>query len=285
MPVEAFKKAPGNLSSPPAPDLYIYLMKGVLREKDEKSLGNAFIGNWVEGESSFLFFSSPSRERVKGLLNYRPYLELDDDYHFSYDEWQGGGLDVLEIDPFVIVPPWLKNQPDNNAIKILLDPGVVFGNCLHPTTRECLRAICLVAGETELGRVLDLGTGTGVLAIAAALLGAKNVLAIDLNPLCVKTANKNVELNHQQKVIRVIEGEAGDFIDEPVDLMVANIHHEVVKSLLEKSSFKKKIKLIISGLMRSQCRGVKKQLERRDFKLLREWDHDTTWFTLLVEVA
>jgi len=279
------KKTTGNLFPPPSPDLYIYLMKGVLREKDEEFLGNAFMGNWVEGESSFLFFSRPSRERVMGLLNDCPDLELDDDYHFSYDEWQGGGLDVLEIDPFVIVPPWLKNQPDNNAIKILLDPGVVFGNCLHPTTRDCLRAVSLVAGETELGRVFDLGTGTGVLAIAAALLGTKSVLAIDLNPLCVKTTNKNVELNHQQKVISVIEGEAGDFVDEPVDLMIANIHHEVVKSLLEKSFFKKKIKLIISGLMRSQFREIKKQLERRGFKLLREWDHDTTWFTILAAVA
>jgi len=285
MPKQGSKKTTGNLFPPPSPDLYIYLMKGVLRERDEEFLGNAFIGNWVEGESSFLFFSSPSRERVKGLLNYCPDLELDDDYHFSYDEWQGGGLDVLEIDPFVILPPWLKNQPHNSAIEILLDPGVVFGNCLHPTTRDCLRALSIVAGETELGRVLDLGTGTGVLAIAAALLGAKSALAIDLNPLCVKTTKKNVELNHQQKVIRVIEGETGDFVDEPVDLMIANIHHEVVKSLLEKSSFKKKIKLIISGLMRSQFREIKKQLERRGFKLLREWDHDTTWFSILAEVA
>lgn len=284
MPEQGPKKTTGNLFPPPSPDLYIYLMRGVLREKDEKFLGDEFIGNWVEGESSFLFFSSPSQERVKGLLNHCPDLELDDDYHFSYDEWQGGGLDVLEIDPFVIVPPWLKKQLYDNAIEILLDPGVVFGNCLHPTTRDCLRALSLVAGETELGRVLDLGTGTGVLAIAAALLGAKNVLAVDLNPLCVKTAHKNVELNHQQKVIRVIEGEAGDFVDEPVDLMVANIHHEVVKSLLEKNYFRKKIKLIISGLMRSQCMEIKKQLERRGFRLLREWDHDTTWFTVLAEI-
>ena len=136
MPVEGLKKTPGNLPSPPCPDLYIYLMKGVLREKDEELLGNAFMGNWVEGESSFLFFSCPSRERVKGLLNYCPDLELDEDYHFSYDEWQGGGVDVLEIGPFVIVPPWLKNQPDNGAIEILLDPGVVFGNCLCIPLRE-----------------------------------------------------------------------------------------------------------------------------------------------------
>jgi len=270
---------------PPCLDLYIYLVRGILREKDEKFLGNAFIGNWVEGDSSFLFFSSPSREQVKGLLTDYPDLELDDDYHFSYDEWQGGGLDVLKIPPFVIAPPWLKIRPDKSAIRILLDPGVVFGNGLHPTTRDCLRALSLVAGKTELGAVLDLGTGTGILSIAAALLGAKNVVAVDLNPLCVKTANKNVELNHQQKVIRVVEGEAGDFVDEPVDLIVANIHHEVVKSLLEKGSFKKKTQVIISGLMRSQCRKTKIQLKIRGFKLLREWDHDATWFTILAEVA
>jgi len=284
MPKQGFKKTTGNLFSPPYPDLYIYLMKGVLRERDEEFLGNAFIGNWVEGESSFLFFSSPSRERVMGLLNYCPDLELDDDYHFSYDEWQGGGLDVLEIAPFVIVPPWLKNQPDNNAIKILLDPGVVFGNCLHPTTRDCLRALSLVAEETDLRYVLDLGTGTGILAIAAALLGAKKVVAVDLNPLCVKTAAKNVELNHQEEIIHVFEGKAQDFADDPADLVVANMHYEVIRWFLEKGSFHEKTKLIISGLMRSQCREIKKQLERRDFTFLREWDNDTTWFTILTEV-
>lgn len=294
MPRQGFKKTQGNVRSkngahaaifpPPCPDLFIYLIKGVLGEKDEKYLGNAFIGNWVEGESSFLFFSSPSRERVRGLLDDRPELELDDDYHFSYDEWQGGGLDVLEVEPFVIVPPWLKKRPDNNAVEILLDPGVVFGNCLHPTTRDCLRALSLVAGETDLRHVLDLGTGTGILAIAAALLGAKEVVAVDLNPLCVKTAAKNVELNHQEEIIRVFKGKAQDFADDPADLVVANMHYEVIRCFLEKGSFHEKTKLIISGLMRSQCREIKKQLERRDFTFLREWDNDTTWFTILTEV-
>ena len=284
MSVEGFKKTQGNLSSSPCPDLYIYLMKGVLREKDEEFLGDAFMGNWVEGESSFLFFSCPSRERVKVLLDHCPDLELDEDYHFSYDEWQGGGLDVLEIDPFVIVPPWLDNRSYQSYLKILLDPGVVFGNCLHPTTRDCLRALSLVSGETGLGHVLDLGTGTGILSIAAALLGAKQVVAVDLNPLCVKTAARNVELNHQEEIIHVLEGKAEDFADDPADLVVANIHYEVIRRLLEKGSFHEKTKLIISGLMRSQWRELKKQLERRGFKLLHEWDSDTTWFTILAEV-
>ena len=83
----------------------------------------------------------------------------------------------------------------------------------------------------------------------------------------------------------MIEGEAGDFVDEPVDLIVANIHHEVVRSLLEKGSFKKKTQLIISGLMRSQALEIKAHLGRRCLKILLEWDHDTTWFTTLAEVA
>ena len=283
MPKKGSKKMQDNLSSPPCPDLYIYLMKGILREKDEEFLGDAFIGNWVEGKSSFLFFSCPSRERIEGLLNYCPDLELDEDYHFSYDEWQGGGLDVLEIDPFVILPPWLKNRPDNNAMEILLDPGVVFGNCLHPTTRDCLRALSSSSGETGLGHVLDLGTGTGILAIAAALLGAKKVVAVDLNPLCVKTAARNVELNHQEEIIHVLEGKAEDFADDPADLVVANIHYEVIRRLLEKGSFHEKTRLVISGLMRTQWRDLKKQLEKRGFQPLREWDDDATWFTVLAE--
>lgn len=69
---------------------------------------------------------------------------------------------------------------DEDVIKIRLDPGVVFGNCLHPTTRDCLKALSLVAEMDPLDYVLDLGTGTGVLAVAAALLGAKRVVAVDL---------------------------------------------------------------------------------------------------------
>jgi ribosomal protein L11 methyltransferase len=148
-----------------------------------------------------------------------------------------------------------------------------------------LRALSLVAKEADLGHVLDLGTGTGILAVAAALLGAKKVVAVDLNPLCVKTAAKNVELNHQEEIVHLVEGEAEDFADDPADLVVANIHHEVIRRFLARGSFHEKTKLIISGLMRSQCREIKEQLERRGFKLLREWDHDTTWFTILSEVV
>ncbi|MCD6296595.1 MAG: 50S ribosomal protein L11 methyltransferase, partial [Deltaproteobacteria bacterium] len=85
-------------------------------------------------------------------------------------------------------------------------------------------------------------------------------------------------------IIEVVERPAEDFYDEPADLMVANIHHAVIRDLLERRMFRKKERIIISGLMRSQAREIKTQLMGPCFRLLREWDHDMTWFTFLAEI-
>jgi len=266
---------------PPCKDLYIYLIKGVLRDADEAFFGSDFLGNWVEAGSSFLFFSRPSRGCIDGLLAARPDIQLEDEFHFAYEEWQGGGLDPLTIDPFLIVPPWLEMEPQQGLMTILLDPGVVFGNCHHPTTQACLKALSLVARKTPLGRVLDLGTGTGILALAAASLGASEVVAVDLNPLCVKTAARNVELNGLSGVIHVMEARAEDVAADPANLIVANIHYEVIKELLKKNAFCETENLIISGLMRSQYGDITVRLKGFGFHLIREWDHDMTWYTVL----
>jgi ribosomal protein L11 methyltransferase len=213
----------------------------------------------------------------------RPKLEVIEDYHFTYNQWQGGGLKPLKVDDFVIIPPWDKVEASEKEIQIFLDPGVVFGNGLHPTTRDCLRAIAFTGRKRPFARVLDLGTGTGILALAAAVMGAKRVLAVDLNPLCVKTACENVRLNDLSEIIQVVEGAAENYINEPSDLVIANIHQEIIGRLVQKEGFHRKDRHIISGLMRSQHRELKEQLERHNFRILREWDYDMTWFTMLAE--
>ena len=270
-----------EISTGPYNDLYVYHIKGRVTDRDELKLGNSFIGNWVEDDFSFLFFSAVSSDPVSALIKNRFDLELIDNYHFTYEEWQGGGLTSVKIDNFLIVPPWEDEGTSPDAIKIIMDPGVVFGTGIHPTTRDCLKAISHTKKYYSFKKVLDIGTGTGILAIATACLGAREVLAIDLNPLAMKTAKKNVVLNKFENVIRASEGRAEDFIDESADLVVANIHYEVIKRILGHKGFIQKGYFIFSGLMRSQARDIKDMADGHDLIILKEWDHEMTWYTFL----
>ena len=192
-------------------------------------------------------------------------------------------MSPLRIENLLISPPWHRPKFAEGTFSMILDPGVVFGNGLHPTTRDCLKALCFIREKSFLRRVVDLGTGTGILALAAAILGAEKVLAVDLNPLCVRTAAQNVILNGLEKKIEVFGGRAEDFVKDPVDLVIANIHYEVILNLLEKKGICDSDRLIISGLMRSQWREVIPELSKNRFGIVKEWDHEMTWFTILAE--
>lgn len=273
----------GEVSIETYKDLFIYHLRGRVRDIDERLLGENFLGNWVEDNESFLFFSAPSNEIIAGLLKNRSDLVFFDDYHFTYEQWQGAGLTSFKIENFLIVPPWDRTEAEKGELKIILDPGVVFGTGLHPTTRDCLRAMVYLRTRYPWEKVMDFGTGTGILAIAAALLGSKEVLAVDLNPLSVKTAKKNVSLNHLEEIIKVFEGRVENLVNEDADLVVANIHYEVIRKILENKGFREKSWFIISGLMRSQVQVAKWQMEKYDLQVIHEWDNDMTWYTILAE--
>jgi ribosomal protein L11 methyltransferase len=266
----------------PYGDLFIYHLKGQVKEQEELALGEHFQGNWVEDDASFLFFSVPSRENILKLIEKRSDMELIEDYHFTYEQWQGSALKPLLIAHFLIHPPWEGVDTDDKRTEIILDPGMVFGTGLHPTTQDCLKAMVHLHEKSALGRVLDLGTGTGILALAAALLGAEKVLAVDLNPLSVKTARRNVRLNGLEGSIEVVKGLAEDFVEERADLVVANLHHNVIVKLLDTAVFLEKSWYVISGLLRSQVREIRYQLGELGLHVIREWEQEGTWYTLLV---
>ncbi len=115
---------------------------------------------------------------------------------------------VLRVgERIVIVPSWLDYQPAPAEVVLHLDPGMAFGTGLHPTTRLCLR---LLEDYTRPGQqVLDLGTGSGILAIAAAHLGASRVLALDNDPVAVAVAAENVARNGVCDRVTVAEGSLG----------------------------------------------------------------------------
>jgi ribosomal protein L11 methyltransferase len=277
--------ASGLSGSCPYHDLYIYQLAGKLTSDQNLPL-SGFVGNWEEDDFSFLFFSAPADETIEDILRIQPQLTLIDRYHMSYEQWQGEKFSAFNQGCFQIIPPWENsgnNQPDK--LRIILDPGLVFGTGTHPTTRDCLDAVQLACRESAPDRVLDLGTGTGLLALAAARLGCRLNLAVELNLLAAKTAEKNVRLNKLEEQIAVVQGDARAFVDCPNDLLIANIHYEVMKRLIRTDGFAACKRFILSGLLRSEAKQVRIELERMPAKILKSWTHDGIWHTFYGEIV
>ena len=273
-------------------DLYIYYLKGHLTSNSEIFYKD-FIGNWEEDEFSFLFFSRPSKKKVKNLLNAQPHLTLLDNYHMTYDDWHGETLAPFRAGRFFITHPWdkIRNNPDTGSntgpdeFHINLDPGVVFGTGTHATTYNCLEALELAFSSSKVQSALDLGTGSGVLAIAAARLGCKKILAVDKNLLAAMTAEKNVQLNNVKENVMVIQGSAEIFIDKPADLVIANIHFDVMKSLLNSEGFLSKKLFILSGLLRSQAEEAAYTLKQKGAEIIKNWERDGIWHTFFGNIC
>lgn len=134
---------------------------------------------------------------------------------------------------FVISPTWIDAHPDPDDLLLRIDPGMAFGTAEHETTRGCLR---LLEGAVAQGdRIVDVGAGTGILSMAAVLLGAGEVVAVESDGFAVEAARENVELNGVDERIRIVSrvldapglAELG-----PVDGVVANIRSRILESLL-----------------------------------------------------
>jgi ribosomal protein L11 methyltransferase len=264
--------------SQPYKDLFIYYLKG--RVGKDPVLGDeGFIGNWEEEEYSFLFFKRPADAPVAQLLGRQPHLVLQDSYQMPYEQWQGDAVEPFRVGGLYVVPPWHADAAQLDEGVILLDPGVVFGTGTHPTTRDCLTALQWAFDFQPPRRVLDLGTGTGLLALAAARLGAPCVLAVDLNHLAVLTARRNAVLNRMTDRLLVVQGDAVNFMDLSGDLVISNIHYDVMQHLIAAPGFYRYGQFVLSGLLRSQARQIEHVLHSKPVEIVRRWEHDGTWHT------
>lgn len=266
---------------PPYERLYIYYIEGHAGSAEE-SFDNRFIGNWEEDGYSFLFFSAPAEDDVRRYVAARSDLNLIDQYDMTYEDWQGGRFQGLRAGPLVIRPAWQDGPAAApGEIAMQLDPGVVFGAGTHPTTQDCLTALAILSEDGPRGTLLDLGSGTGVLAVAAARLGWRRVLAVDFNRLAVKTTRHNVKLNGLEARVLAIQGRAEELVACRADVVVANIHYDVMRRLIRSVGFGRRRDWILSGLLRSQAREVEAFLIRAGMVIRQRWSRDNTWFTYL----
>lgn len=254
--------------------LFIYEVTGDPGEKlpdQPKSL----VGVWNEDDLSYIFFNRSEDAYVEKLVA-RRNLCLSSRHELLYKDWQTGvpqsGVNTAGL--WFVLPD--HSSPPDGAI--LLDPSVVFGDGSHPTTLACLCALRKIVTSFEIRSLLDLGTGTGIIALAGARMGIERILAIDKNRLAVSTAGRNVITNRLESIIRVEEGEARFFIDARFDVVVANLPFQVLRELSALRGATLHDFWIVSGISEYQGSQIKELLAEQGYTEI-HYRPDPPWVT------
>jgi ribosomal protein L11 methyltransferase len=169
------------------------------------------------------------------------------------EEWKKYFKPLRVSKNIVIKPTWERYTPAGRDIVIDIDPGMAFGTGQHPSTRMCLEAIediILKDRNIKKWRVLDVGTGTGILGISCAKLGAERVICVDIDKKAAEIARENAMINHVEDRVVIINRDVTT-IHEPFDLIVANLTAKILMrlrthlmSLIENNGY-----LVISGII------------------------------------
>lgn len=179
----------------------------------------------------------------------------------------------------VVKPIWEEYKKEGNDIVIELDPGMAFGTGTHETTRMCVQALEKYIKHQDM--IFDVGTGSGILAIAAAKLGSKEVMAVDLDPVAVDSARQNVSFNDISN-IKVMQGNLLDVVNGKADIVVANIIAEIIILLTDdvKKSLNQGGLFISSGIIRERKEAVMQKLIQSGFEIM-EINTDGEWVCIV----
>lgn len=223
---------------------------------------NSFLGETVEG----------IKEAINGLLVYDFDLGANKVTISEVNEeewataWKKYYHPVKISERFTIVPTWENYEKVNtDELIIELDPGMAFGTGTHPTTVMSLQGLERTVKENDM--VIDVGTGSGVLSIGAAMLGAKSVRALDLDEVAVRSARLNVKLNKVQGAVTVAQNNLLNNIEGPVDVVVANILAEIIVRFVDDAYavLKPGGSFITSGIISAKKEEVKEALVKAGF--------------------
>ncbi len=191
-------------------------------------------------------------------------------------------------DKLLICPAWLEPAESQRQV-LRMDPGMAFGTGVHPTTQLCMEALEMRLepwGGVALPEVIaDIGCGSGILSIAAALLGVKQIYAVDTEPFAIEATVYNRDANHLTDQIWVAQGSL-EQIPEAVDGLVCNILADVILDMVP--NFKLVVKpggwLILSGILVDQAKFVAETLEANDWVVAALWKRKE-WCCLNVRMA
>jgi len=184
---------------------------------------------------------------------------------------------VIKVSERIVIKPTFKDySAKGNEIVLTIDPKMSFGTGEHQTTKLMLR---LLEKFVKPGmKVLDVGSGTGILAISAVKLGAEKVVAVDFDEICLENCKENCILNDVENSVEVVTGEIDDVKDKDFDLILANIQKNVLLEIAEKIKAKLNQNgiVILSGLLNSDKTAIEEKYHSLGFKtelveVMNEW--------------
>ena len=196
-------------------------------------------------------------------------VEVLEDRDWS-ESWKVHFKPFAIVPGLVIAPTWEEYEARGDEQVIVMDPGMAFGTGHHETTRLCLELVSEAETVSAGGIMLDVGTGAGILAMAAVLCGARHAVGIDNDPEAVRAARDNCRLNDLEERIE-ISGRGLKTVETTFDLVTANIVHDV---LLELSADLARVtgeggSLVLSGLLEgAQCDTITRSFEEKGFHLV-----------------
>ena len=199
------------------------------------------------------------------------------------ENWKRFFKPIQVTSTFVVKPPWSRIRLKKNQIPIDINPGMAFGTGTHATTKLCMKALERSFRRKGLS-VLDVGTGSGILSIAAARLGAGEVLGLDIDGAAVENARENVKRNSVFNIVKIRKGRIGE-IQERFDVVVTNIDLKNLKRMrwplihhLKSQGF-----LILSGILEEEGERLRQHyLETGHFQWAKV-THEEGWACLTLK--
>jgi len=205
-------------------------------------------------------------------------------------KWREGLAPRQVTERIVVKPTWTEWEARPGQVVVDIDPQMAFGTGEHATTRGCLRLLddALRPGD----RVLDVGSGSAILAITAAMLGAAEAIAVEYDPDANLNARENLERNGVEDRVRIVEAMADPALLRELgrfDLLLANILSGVIRPLLP--AFREALgglpegRLIVSGILRTEAAAVMHDAETAGFRIVRIDEEEEWWSALLCPVG
>ena len=196
------------------------------------------------------------------------------------ENWKRFFKPVQVTSKFVVRPPWSKIRLKRGQIAIDITPGMAFGTGTHATTILCIQALEEKLRKRGLS-VLDVGTGSGILSITAAKLGAKEVWGIDIDGVAVEIARENVEKNHVSNIVKIRKGSIG-VLEKKFDAVVANIDLKSLRRMRRPllNHLKDQGFLILSGILEEEKERIRQHFMETGFLKLSKVTQEGEWVCL-----